>query len=78
MKLTMRARHKELDLSVADIHGNVKLSQMAKCEEEPRSWEESSFNIDASLYCRRQVSNRWSKLIEYGLSPGNVLDILCH
>ena len=29
MKLTMRARHEGFDLSVADILGNVKLSQMA-------------------------------------------------
>jgi aryl carrier-like protein len=78
MKLTMRARHEGFDLSVADILGNVKLSQMA-LQMQRRVEESRVVELDYQPFSLLPPASQQpieQQLIEYGLSLDNVLDIL--
>ena len=78
MKLTTRARHGGLDLSVADILGNVKLSQMA-LQMQSRAEESRGVGLDYRPFSLIPPASQQpieQQVIEYGLSLNNVLDIL--
>ena len=77
MNLTMRGRHEGFDLTVADILGNVKLSQMA-LRMQTRAEESRVVELDYqpfSLLLPASQQPIEQQLIEYGLSLDNVLDI---
>ena len=77
MKLTMRARHEGLDLSVADILGNVKLSQMA-LRMQTKAEESRVVELDYQPFSLLPPATQQPielQLIEYSLSLDNVLDI---
>ena len=70
MKLTMRARHEGFDLSVADILGNVKLSQMA-LRMQTKAEESRVVELDYQPFSLLPPAGQQrieQQLIEYGLS----------
>jgi aryl carrier-like protein len=78
MKLAMRAQHNGLDLSVRDIIGNFKLSQMAmQMQRRTEKWRVAEHGYRPfSLLPLASQQTIEQQLTEYGLSTDNVLDIL--